>query len=187
MAPGGVIKGNRARNPDSTEMTASAKRYLANLQGEIDSAALYRGLSKIENRPEIASVYERLADIEQAHAEFWKKRLSVLGHEVPELRSRPRTRALLWLARHFGPGFVLPIATTIERGDSGHYDTQSEAVAGSLPASERSHARLIEALAAPVPTLSISALTRLETRHRRGRLLLYARRCSALTMVWSRT
>jgi vacuolar iron transporter family protein len=155
-------------NPDSAGRKLSAKRYLANLQGEIDSAALYRGLSEIEPRPEIAGVYQRLADIEQAHAEFWKKRLSQLGHDAPELRSRRRTRALVWFARRFGPGFVLPIATSLERGGSGYYDTQPEAVAGSLPAAERSHARLMEALAAPVPTLSIAALTRLEGRHRMG-------------------
>jgi vacuolar iron transporter family protein len=65
-------------------------------------------------------------------------------------------------------GFVLPIATSPERGDSGHYDTQPEAIAGSLPAAERSHARVTEAQSAPVPTLSIAALTRLEGRYRMG-------------------
>jgi len=150
----------------SNEKKVSAKRYLANLQGEIDSVTFYRALSEIEKRPEIAALYDRLADVEQSHAEFWKKRLSVLGHDVPDLRSRWRTRILVWLARRFGPGFVLPIATSLERGDSGYYDTQPEAAAGGLPAAERSHARLIEALAAPVPTLSIAALIRLEGRHR---------------------
>jgi vacuolar iron transporter family protein len=154
--------------PEMMRRRPDLKRYLANLQGEIDSAALYRGLSEIEQRPEIAGVYQRLAAIEQAHAEFWKHRLSRLGHNIPELRSRRRTRALLWFARRLGPGFVLPIATSLEHGDSGHYDAQPEAVACSLPAAERSHARLIEALLAPVPTLSVAALTRLEARHRMG-------------------
>ena len=111
-------------NSDPNRRRPNVKRYLANLQGEIDSAALYRGLSEIEHRPEIAGVYQRLAEIEQAHAEFWKKRLSQLGHDVPELRLRRRTRALVWFAHRFGPGFVLPIATSLEHGESGHYDTQ---------------------------------------------------------------
>lgn len=156
-------------SPDSDKSKVSARQYLANLQGEIDSAALYRALSEMEDRPEIAGVYQRLADIEESHAEFWKSRLAALGHKAPDLRfSRRRTRALLWLARRFGPAFVLPIAMSLEQVDSAYYEAQPEATAGGLPAAERSHARLIEALAAPVPTLSISALTRLEGRHRMG-------------------
>jgi VIT1/CCC1 family predicted Fe2+/Mn2+ transporter len=152
----------------SKSQKVRAKRYLANLQGEVDSATFYRALSDLEARPEIAKVYARLADIEQTHAEFWKKRLIAQGHEVPNLRTRWRSRVLIWLARRFGPGVVLALATSLERADSGYYETQPEAISGGLPAAERSHARLIEALAAPVPTLSIAALTRLEGRHRMG-------------------
>jgi vacuolar iron transporter family protein len=62
---------------------------------------------------------------------------------------------------------VLPTVDTLEHLDSGTYDTQPEAVAGGLPAAERSHARIIEALAAGAPSaLSGAALARLEGRHR---------------------
>jgi vacuolar iron transporter family protein len=144
------------------------RRYLTNLQGEIDSIALYKGLAQLETKPEVSSVYRRLAELEQDHAEFWKKRLSAIGHPIPELQTRWRTRALIWIARRFGPAFVLPIATSLERGGSGDYDMQPEAAEGGLPAAERSHARMIEALAAPAPSLSIAALTRLEGRHQTG-------------------
>jgi hypothetical protein len=74
-----------------------------------------------------------------------------------------RTRGLAWLARRFGPAFVLPSISTIEQLDSGTYDTQPEAVAGGLPAAERSHARIIEALAAPsVGAFSGPTIARLE-------------------------
>ena len=43
-----------------------------------------------------------------------------------------RTRALAWLARRFGPAFVLPTVDTLEQMDSGTYDAQPEAVAGGL-------------------------------------------------------
>ena len=146
-----------------------AKRYLANIRGEIDSATFYQALSELEKRPEVAKVYQRLAAIELSHAEFWKQRLATrLGREIPDLRAGWRARVLIWIARRFGAGFVLPIATSLERGDSGYYEAQPEAIAHGLPAAERSHARLVEALAAPVPTLSIAALTRLEARYRMG-------------------
>ena len=145
----------------------SRHRYTANLQGEVDSAALYETLSKAEKNPQLAQVYSRLAAIESAHAEFWKRQIAALGQHVPQLRPGFRTRALEWLARRFGPSFVLPTVNTLEQMDSGSYETQPEAVAGGLPAVERSHARIIEALASPSATgLSGATLARLEGRHR---------------------
>jgi vacuolar iron transporter family protein len=142
-------------------------RYTANLQGEVDSAALYRTLSQNEKNPDLARVYGRLAAVEEAHAEFWKSQLEAIGRKVPRLRPGFRTRALIWLARRFGPAFLLPTVNTLEQLDSGSYAAQPEAVAGGLPAAERSHARIIEALAAPAPTaLSGATLARLEGRHR---------------------
>jgi vacuolar iron transporter family protein len=143
------------------------QRYRANLQGEVDSAALYRTLSQNEKNADLAGVYGRLAAVEEAHAEFWKRRIEAIGRKVPQLRPGFRTRALIWLAQRFGPAFVLPTVNTLEQLDSGSYAGQPEAVAGGLPAAERSHARIIEALAAKSPTaLSGAVLARLEGRHR---------------------
>ena len=143
------------------------RRYTANLQGEVDSAALYRTLAQTEKNPQLAQVYRRLAAIEDAHAEYWRNHIAAIDHRMPKLRPGFRTRALSWLARRFGPAFVLPTVDTLEHMDSGTYDAQPEAVAGGLPAAERSHARIIEALASGAPgTLSGSALARLEGRHR---------------------
>jgi vacuolar iron transporter family protein len=144
-----------------------SRRYTANLQGEVDSAALYRTLAQTEKNPQLAQVYRRLAAIEEAHAEYWKNHIAAIDHRVPELLPGFRTRALAWLARRFGPAFVLPTIDTLEHLDSGAYDVQPEAVAGGLPAAERSHARIIEALAAGAPgAFSGSTLARLEGRHR---------------------
>ena len=143
------------------------RRYSANLQGEIDGAALYKTLAEAERDPRLSAVYRRLAAVEEAHAEFWKTRLRALDERVPALRPGFRTRALGWLARRFGPAFVLPTLDTLERMDSGTYDAQPEAVAGGLPAAERSHARILQAVAASSPgALGGPALARLEGRHR---------------------
>src|SRR5215469_13607454 len=143
------------------------RRYTANLQGEVDSAALYRTLAQTEKNPQLAQVYRRLAAIEEAHAEYWQSHIAAIDHRVPQLRPGFRSRSLAWLARRFGPAFVLPTVDTLEHMDSGAYDAQPEAVAGGLPAAERSHARIIEALAAGAPgALSGTTLARLEGRHR---------------------
>ncbi len=148
-------------------MTEKTSRFRANLQGEVDGAALYRTMAKVEKNPDIAKVYARLASVEEAHAEYWKKQLKEVGARVSVLRPNFRSRALRWLARHFGPAFVLPTINTLEQIDSAQYDRQPEAVAGGLPQMERSHARIIEALAGDEPAaLSGGLLARLEGRHR---------------------
>jgi VIT1/CCC1 family predicted Fe2+/Mn2+ transporter len=150
----------------STAQKDSRARYRANLQGEIDGAALYRTLGKTETNPDIAQVYDKLAAIEEAHAEFWKSRLRESGG-IPNLRPGLRTQILRWLARWFGPRFVLPTVNTLEQLDSGQYDRQPEAVSAGLPAMERSHARIIEAIASNNPAALMSGtLARIEGRHR---------------------
>jgi vacuolar iron transporter family protein len=143
----------------------AAQRYRANLQGEVDSASLYRAMADAEPDPQLATVYGRLASVEDAHATFWRKRLETMGRRLPVLRPGFRTRALSWLARRFGPQFVLPAINTLEHIDSGSYDKQPEAVAGGLPQAERSHARLLGALAGS-RGVGGSTLARIEGRHR---------------------
>jgi vacuolar iron transporter family protein len=147
----------------------SAVRYRTNLQGEIDSAGLYRALAETEADPKLSEVYRRLGAVEEAHAEFWRKQLARIGIAAQALRPDWRTRALVWLARRFGPRFVLPTLSTLEQRDSGQYDSQPEAVAGGLPAAERSHNRVVQALASSFPAGAAGGLlARLEGRHRAG-------------------
>lgn len=143
------------------------RRYTANIQGEVDSAALYRALAEVEANPQLAGIYKKLADVEDEHVAFWVGQLAKLGHDAPRLKPSLRSKILAFLARRMGPGIVLPVVNAQERADSGHYDHQSEAVAGGLPGVERSHARIINALAGEKPgTLESGTLARLEGRHR---------------------
>lgn len=147
----------------------AASRYRANLRGEVDSASLYRTLAETESDPHLAEVYRRLAAVEEAHAEFWKKQLGRVGARVGRLQLGWRTRALSWLARRFGPQFVLPTISSLEQRDSVQYDDQPEAVAGGLPSAERSHNRIVKSVVESLPGgLSGGALARLEGRHRMG-------------------
>lgn len=141
-------------------------RYRENLQGEVDGASLYRALADAEGDPKLAEVYRRLAAVEDAHADYWRKQLAKVGARVPGLKPGFRTRALAFLARRFGPAFVLPVINTLEQADSGGYDKQPEAVAGGLPQAERSHARILSAIASPKSGLEGGTIARLEGRHR---------------------
>lgn len=127
------------------------RRLKDNLQGEIDGAAVYAALAEAEAEPNLAKIYRRLAAVERAHAEFWQSRLNRTTKLAPSLRAR----GLAWLARRFGPSFVLPTLAASEARNSSHYDAQPDAVAGGLPtsaampASFRSPPRPMPALRAP--------------------------------------
>lgn len=146
--------------------TDDVRRYRDNLQGEIDGQALYGVLADNEPDPNLAQVYRKLAAIEGAHAEYWRKQLARHGVFGPKLRPTFRAQALRWLAERFGPSFVLPTIAAAEARDSDAYDRQPEAVAGGLPTDERSHARVIGAAAATHKGLAGSAIAMLEGRHR---------------------
>src|SRR5260221_12862572 len=142
------------------------RRFRDNLQGEVDGAAVYAALAEAEKDPNVASIYRRLAAVERAHAEFWRSRLDRATRTRTILTPSLRARGLSWLARRFGPSFVLPAIAAGEARDSSHYDTQPDAVAGGLSADERSHARIIHAASAGHHGLAGPALARLEGRHR---------------------
>jgi len=149
--------------------TQTSLRFRRNLQGEVDSADLYKVLADAEQDPHLREVYRRLAAVEEAHAAFWRTQLQRIGARQVTMRPGWRTRALAFLARRFGPQFVLPTIMAQEQRDSGQYEGQPEAVAAGLDAAERSHDRVVQAVATGLPGgLSGSSLARLEGRHRTG-------------------
>ena len=163
--PNGATRPN-ASDP-SPPSPADLQRYQANRQAEIDSATLYEAIAEAERTPALADVYRRLAATERAHAGFWEARLREAGAPVPSSAPSRRARTLRWLARRFGPGFVLPTLIDAEAGDSGGYARQAESATTAMPAEEQSHGRLLRAIRATTTGgLEGSAVARLEGRHR---------------------
>ncbi len=152
----------------TTDKSDAIARYRANLQGEVDGAQLYKTLAEAERDPHLAEVYRRLSAVESAHAEYWRKQLAKAGADPGTVRLSFRMRALGWLAKTFGPKFVLPTISLLEQRDIGQYDRQPEAVAGGLPGAERSHNRIVQTIAGSVGGASGATLARLEGRHRTG-------------------
>lgn len=142
-------------------------RYRGNRQGEIDSAHLYRVLSRSEKDPRISKVYTRLADTEEKHAEFWAGKMREKGAVVPEPRPGTRARLLGFLGARFGARFVLPTIVMMETTDRNSYDSQPEAKGTTLSSDEHSHGRLIKAIAQTSRTgVEGGVLARVEGRHR---------------------
>ena len=143
-------------------------RLRDNFQGEIDGAVLYDARADAEADEKIAQVYRRLAAIERAHSEFWAKQLARHGQEAGARTAGLKTRSLALFARLFGPSLLLPLLARNEAHDSAKYDDQPDAVAAGLPADERGHARIVQAVAARAGGLPGSTLAQLEGRHGGG-------------------
>jgi len=145
-------------------VSADAERYRENLQDELDGAAMYRVLAELEPHPQLAEVYRRLAATEERHAAFWRGKLGD-DDRAPTAPSS-RARVLIWLARRFGPRFLLQTMAGSEQAGRFMYDDQPEAAGTSLPSDERSHARVLRTLSGGERGVTGSALARFEGRHR---------------------
>jgi len=144
------------------------KNYKEFLQDETDSAALYRAISEVEKQPPLAEVYRKMAESEEAHTRFWAEKLNAEGHPT---KTRPgwRTRALIALARRFGPGLVLPTMIGLERDGSSGYAGRPELKDGKMAVEERSHERLLSTIVRKTPGgMTGGFLAILEGRHRAG-------------------
>jgi VIT1/CCC1 family predicted Fe2+/Mn2+ transporter len=145
-----------------------ARRYLANLQKEIDGAALYQVLADTEKQPQMAKVYGKLAASEEKHAEAWEKKLTELKVALPPRKPTWRAIIMMWLAKRFGPQFVLPTIASNEKADSQAYDTQPDHEASEFSGDEKSHARLISMASQSKGGLSGGSVAQLEGRHKAG-------------------
>jgi VIT1/CCC1 family predicted Fe2+/Mn2+ transporter len=147
--------------------TSDASRYRANLQGEIDGAAVYRAMAANEKNAQLASVYERLAQVEERHLAFWEDQLRSIGVDPGRRRPSWRARTMAFLARRFGPRIVLSTVATLERVDQGFYDDQPETAPTNMRDQERSHARVLAYVAGGSPQgIAGETLAKLEGRHR---------------------
>lgn len=141
-------------------------RFRANWQDETDSASLYQRLSDSERDPRLAEVYRRMAAIEARHADFWRDRLKAAGVEVSTPRPGWRSRTLAWLGGRFGAQLVVPTLEGMERAAKGRYDGEPAARQAGMAREERSHARVLRAIAADSGGIQGGTVARMEGRHR---------------------
>jgi len=141
------------------------QRYRDNWTDERNSAAIYQALSDVEKDERLKEVYRRMAKMELLHAARWEKLLKDGGVHLPPFQPMFRTRVLIWMAKRFGPGMVLPGLQAKERGGSGSYSRQPEA--HDFASQEASHSILLGQITRTVRGgMDGSTLAMLEGRHR---------------------
>ena len=155
------------RDSEEAAPAADARRYRANRQGEIDSAFVYRAMAAAEASEQLASVYVRLAEVEERHLGFWEDKLRAIGADPGPRRPSWRARIMRVLALRLGPQFVVRTVATLEQIDQTGYDDQPETEDTPMRDQERSHARVLRYIAGGSPRgVAGETLARLEGRHR---------------------
>ncbi len=146
--------------------SGQTRRYRQNLQDEIDSVALYTALSHSESDPARKDIFRQLAQAENEHADFWRKKL--LAEGANDFPSQPalKARLLILAARRFGTKFVLPTVTANEYADRNKYFNQPDA--SELSAEEYGHASVLGAVARPGDLPSGRDIASSEPWHRGG-------------------
>jgi len=155
---------NQTPSPAGTPAHDDLERYRANLQGEIDGAALYRTMVDAESNPSLKEFYRRLAETETRHGRVWRDLLDAAGISTARLGPSWRARVLMLIARRFGSAVIVATIAQRESTDQAMYDSQPEATA-TMPADERSHARLFRELSGG-RGLEGGAVARIEGRHK---------------------
>jgi vacuolar iron transporter family protein len=118
--------------PGAPGSTPDLHTFAHHWQDEADAAYLYRVLATAERNEQKRSVYLRLADVEDRHVTIWGKLLADGGRPPRRFRPSPRARALAWLGRRFGPGFLLPMLLAEEgREVKGYLDMHRRTAQGA--------------------------------------------------------
>jgi len=143
--------------------------WLENYTDEINSAFLYRLISRMEKDSPLKEVYLRMAESEERHAGIWKTRLNKAG--VTQLPSAPnaRTKVLAIIARIFGHQTILSILIGGEKKAVHGYQAMKDSDVQAMSFDEQSHERLMKHMARGTEKgLQGGFLAQLEGRHRAG-------------------
>ena len=76
---------------------------------ERDAAYLYRALAAVEQDADRKQLFEKLAIVEDRHAERWQELFAQSGRPLPAYATAARTRLLAWVAKRFGTSVILPL------------------------------------------------------------------------------
>src|SRR5262245_10971537 len=76
---------------------------------ERDAAYLYRALAAVEPNRDRRQLFEKLAVVEDRHAERWRELFAESGRPLPGYTTATRTRLLAWIAKQFGTSVILPL------------------------------------------------------------------------------
>lgn len=147
-------------------MEENSSNWMTNYQDEVNSAFLYRELSRLEKNEQISTVYLKMAESEEKHAGFWAERLKevkIIDLPGPDARSK----ALRLIAATFGIQTILPILIGGEQNASSAYTDKTDPVLMEMSGEEESHERLMRQISSGKKGgMEGGSIAQLEGRHK---------------------
>jgi VIT1/CCC1 family predicted Fe2+/Mn2+ transporter len=145
--------------------TSDNKKLLDFWLDERNTAYLYNRIADKYGDSPLASVYQKMANVEERHADRWASELKKKGETLPEFKLSVRTKILAWMVKRFGPESVL---SSLQAGEQKGADAYAGIKDGSgISAEEKSHSRLINSMAEDsIKGTSIGNIAQLEGRHK---------------------
>lgn len=127
--------------PTTEPTTAQIRRWRRYLADELAEAAIYQHLA--DRAPgQQGEILHQVAVAEDRHAEHWRRLLG--AHADKSVPPSLRSRALMFLAKHFGTVFVLAL---LQRAESRSPYREDPDASEAMAADEAVHEEIIRALA----------------------------------------
>ena len=135
-------------------------RYRRYLETELDAAAMYGAMARVERDQKRSDVFQRLVDAEMEHARLWAEKLGLDRERIKPPTPGLRLRLFQAAALVFGTSRIVPWLTRGELKELEMYASDPEA--RGLVSEERYHARILRELVASGDSLEAM---RAERRH----------------------
>ncbi len=121
---------------------------------ECDAAFMYRRLASFDRDTHRRDLFSRLAEVEDRHVSRWAELFKETGQPLPPHEPSFKTRALVWIAKHFGSGSILPLILAEEGREvqaylglaRGSANRRTHAAAVEIAADSAEHARELATL-----------------------------------------
>ena len=143
-----------------TQPADSNERYRRYLETELDAAAMYGAMARVERDRKRSDVFQRLVDAEMEHARLWAEKLGLDPERIEPSAPGLRLRLFQAAALALGTSRIVPWLTRGELKELEMYASDPEA--RGLVSEERYHARILRELVGSGD--SLEAL-RAERRH----------------------
>ena len=120
------------------------RRYREFLDAELEAAAMYASMAKVEDNAARAEIFEQLVESELRHARRWAEKLGVEDAEPIQPKVNLRVRMFQLALGVLGVKRVLPWLIRVEAKEIDAYDY--EPGAEDMADEERKHARTLRRL-----------------------------------------
>ena len=121
-----------------------AKTYRQYLRAELNAAASYEAMARIEPDSDRSGIFEELASVEMRHASRWAEKLGIDPSTLEPSHGGLKLGLMRLIAARMGTNRVIPWLLRGEDDDINTYAADPEAI--DFAADERRHGRQLRAL-----------------------------------------